>query len=90
MFENMRLEKAAHDLRYGRKHTDICLDYGFLSATAPGDCVSQKIWTNADRVSSEGSVLTVIERIDSQCTTLGDHLLAGDHDVSGARVRLME
>jgi AraC family transcriptional regulator len=29
MFENMRLEKAAHDLRYGRKHTDICLDCGF-------------------------------------------------------------
>jgi AraC family transcriptional regulator len=26
MFENMRLEKAANDLRYGRKHTDICLD----------------------------------------------------------------
>ena len=29
MFENMRLEKAAHDLRYGRKHTDISLDCGF-------------------------------------------------------------
>jgi AraC-like DNA-binding protein len=29
MFENMRLEKAAHDLRYGRKHTDIRLDCGF-------------------------------------------------------------
>jgi AraC-like DNA-binding protein len=28
MFENMRLEKAAYHLRYGR-HTDIWLDCGF-------------------------------------------------------------
>ena len=27
---------------------------------------------------------------DAQCITLGGHALAGDHDVSGARVRFME
>jgi hypothetical protein len=90
MFENMRLEKGCPRLALWPEAHGHLLGLRLLSATAPGDWVSQKIRTNADRVSSEGSVLTVIERTDSQCTTLGGHVLAGDHDVSGARVRLME